>query len=157
MNKAKTILITWFILFGLFLYLPLTPVKGAPPIQTDENAQDESTEEKKKEDLSKADKKGKKKKKKMGVILSRMKKYLEKEEKKLRVRANIFSSKLQISDCTAADKARARLDDVGDSGGIVVKEDLNISSQNEAEIGKNEGSITNITEVNIINEVNKRC
>lgn len=155
MNKTKQILMTSLIIFGLFLAGTFVVANAAPPIESEEVQGEEAEEEK--EELTAEEKKEAKEKKKLGGTLSKLRKYLEGEEKKLRVSGNLFSSKLDVSDCTSADKARARLNDVGDEGGIIVKEDLNIGAHNEANIEKNEGSITNVTEVNIINEVYKRC
>ncbi len=146
---------TSLIIFGLFLAGTFVVANAAPPIESEEVQGEEAEEEK--EELTAEEKKEAKEKKKLGGTLSKLRKYLEGEEKKLRVSGNLFSSKLDVSDCTSADKARARLNDVGDEGGIIVKEDLNIGAHNEANIEKNEGSITNVTEVNIINEVYKRC
>jgi len=160
MKRCEKISIAGLLLIGLFLALPARPLRSAPPIQSEGSLQEQEAAQKEKEEKKKdspEEKKQKEEEKKLKKTLSQIRRRLEKDEKKLRVRANLFTSHRQVSDCTAADKARARLDDVGDEGGIIVKEDLNISSHNEAEIGKNEGSITNVTEVNIINEINKRC
>jgi len=157
MNTIKKSITTGLLFWGLILAWPMTPISAAPPVQTEESPQDDDAKESDKGNLSEEEKKEKAGEKKLGATLSNLRKYLENEEKQLRVSGNIFSSKLNVSDCTSADKARARLDDVGDEGGIIVKEDLNIAAHNEANIEKNEGSITNVTEVNIINEVYKRC
>lgn len=153
-KNKKQVKLIGFLLFILIYGWLAQPVLSAPPIMTDETSEEEKEDGDKEE---KEDKKASKEEKKLGKTLGKMRKKLVAGEKKLRVRANIFRSDIQITDCTGADKARSRLNDIGDEGGIVIKGQLSISASNEANIEKNEGSITNETSVNIVNEYYKRC
>jgi len=160
-NKKKAIMIG-LILMGIFLGGFGRSVEAAPPILSDEDILEAETEEtaeedKDKKEKSKSELKKEKKDKKLKKTLGKMRRRLVKSEKKIRVRANIFRSDYTISDCTGGDKARSRLTDIGDEGGLVIKGNLSISSSNEANIENNEGSINNNTSVNIINEYYKRC
>lgn len=150
------------VLIGLFFLWPERWAKGAPPIQSEESRKEEADKEKEKEQEKEKKKnpdeeKKAKEEQELKKNISDVRKRQEKDEGSVRVRANIFSSRSPESDCTAADKARARLDEVGDEGGVVIKGNLIIASENGAQIEKNEGVITNETSINITNEVNKRC
>ncbi|NOY85414.1 MAG: hypothetical protein GXO96_11460 [Nitrospirae bacterium] len=156
-KEYKMIKIGAFVL-GLFLIFPMFQVNAAPPIQTDEVSNEEKESEVDKEETKEEEKLRKEKEeKKLTKTLGQMRKRVQRAEKKLRVRANLFTTNQEITDCTGADKARSRLSDIGDEGGLVIKGKLNIQASNEANIEKNEGSIVNETSVNIVNEYYKRC
>lgn len=160
-TNLKTVMVGLILMSSFFMRLP-QELQAAPPILTDEEiaeaeAEENEDEDKEKEKKDKATLKKEKKEKALKKTLGKMRRRLSKAEKKLRVRVNNFSSTYKISDCTGADKARARLTDVGDEGGIIIQGKLNIASSNVANIDKNEGSINNNTSVTIINENNKRC
>lgn len=160
MKNEKKVIMIGLILIGIFLGGLERGVQAAPPIASDEDileAEERVGEDEDKKEKSKLELKQEKKDKKLKKTLGNMRRRLVKSEKKLRVRANIFRSDYKISDCTGADKARSRLTDIGDEGGLVIKGQLSISASNEANIEKNEGSITNQTSVNIVNEYYKRC
>ena len=154
-NNTKQVKWIGLLLVGLAFGWIAQPVLGAPPIFTDESSEEKKEGEKdeKSEDREKESKEEKALKKTLG----KMRKKLAAGEKKLRVRANIFRSNVEITECTGADKARSRLNDIGDEGGLVIKGQLSISASNEANIEKNEGSINNQTSVSITNEYYKRC
>ncbi len=160
MKKEDKIIKIGALILGLFLFLPVYQVYAAPPIQTVEDSIEEKESEVDKEETkeeAKIKKEKEKAEKKLTKTLGQMRKRVQRAEKKLRVRANLFTTNQEITDCTGADKARSRLTDIGDEGGLVIKGKLNIQASNEANIEKNEGSIVNETSVNIINEYYKRC
>lgn len=162
MNNTGRITIAGILFCGLLFAWPERWAMGAPPIQNEESAKEEADKEKEKErekekkkdpETEKKDKEESEIKKNIGDIRKRQ----ERDEGSVRVRANVFSASVPETDCTGADKARSRLDEVGDEGGIVIKGNLAIGSENSAQIEKNEGIITNETSINITNEINKRC
>ncbi len=158
MKREDKIIKIGALILGLFLFLPVFQGYAAPPIQTDEDLIEEKDSEVDKEETKEEAKiKKEKAEKKLTKTLGQMRKRVQRSEKKLRVRANLFTTNQEITDCTGADKARSRLTDIGDEGGLVIKGKLNIQASNEANIEKNEGSIVNETSVNIINEYYKRC
>jgi hypothetical protein len=157
MDKIKKSVTTGIILFGLFL-MPIVSTHGAPPIQNE--ATEKEDEERKNEfERKKTPEEAKEEKEKNEKIkaLGSIKRQQQTDENSTRVRNNIFPSSTPETDCTGADKARSRLDDVSEDGGIVIKGNLNIASKNEANVGKNEGSISSNTNINITNNNNKKC
>ena len=90
------------------------------------------------------------------AAISDLRKRQENDERSTRVRVNSFPASSPESECTAADRARARLEkSMGE--GVEIQGDLKIDSKNEAEVGENKGSINNAVNVNIINNNNRRC
>lgn len=161
MKKTTKIAATGIVLLGLLSFWE-GPAIGAPPLQSEEGAKEETQKEKEKEQEKEKKKTAEEEKKAkeeqaLRKSIGDVRKRQENDEKSVRVRANVFTSRSPEEDCTGADKARSRLDEVGDEGGVVIKGDLIIASSNEAKIEKNEGSITNETSINITNEINKRC
>lgn len=150
------------ILLSLLLALPLNYAKGAPSIQSEESIKEEAEKEKeagkeKEKKKNPEEEKKEKEEKELKVNINDIRKRQEKDEASIKVRANVFPSSAPEADCTGADKARSRLQEVGDQGGVVIKGDLKIDSKNEANVEKNEGSISNQTSINITNEIKKRC
>ncbi len=162
MGKMTELAATGIVLMGLLSFWPERPAIAAPPLQNEASGKEEAQKEKEKEQEKEKKKTPEEEKKtkeeqELTKSISDVRKRQESDEKSVRVRANVFTSKSPEDDCTGADKARSRLDEVGDEGGVVIKGDLIIASSNEAKIEKNEGSITNETSINITNEINKRC
>jgi len=90
------------------------------------------------------------------AAISDLRKRQENDERSTRVRVNSFPASSPESECTAADRARARLEkSMGE--GVEIQGDLKIDSKNEVEVGENKGSINNSVNVNIINNNNRRC
>jgi hypothetical protein len=158
MDKIKKSVTTGIILFGVLFLTPVVALHSAPPVQSQESKQQEEGK-KKEEEKNKTpedEKKAKEEaeyKKNLGQLRGRQ----QTDENSTRVRNNIFPASTPETDCTGADKARSRLDDVSEDGGIVIKGNLNINSKNEANVGKNEGSISSNTNINITNNNNKKC
>ena len=162
MKKITQITATGIVLIGLFLLVPERSAKAAPPVQSEESKKEESDKEKnekQEKEKKKTPEEEKKEKEELELKknISDVRKRQEKDEGSVRVRANVFTARSPESDCTGADKARARLDQIGDTGGIVIKGDLIVGASNEAHVEKNEGTINSQTQINITNEVNKRC
>lgn len=141
------------------LWVVSTPwAQAAPPIlseaakQEDEMKKQEA-ERKKTPEEEKKEKEANELKKNIGSLGKRQ----MQDEQSSRVRTNVFPSSTPEADCTGADKARSRLDEVAKDAGIVIKGNLNINSKNEANVGKNEGNINSNTTINITNENNRRC
>jgi len=145
-------------LYVIFLVGPQQRANSAPPIINEASEQEEAEKQREKErkktpEEEKKEKEADEVRKTLGGIGKRQ----EQDEKSVRIRANIFTASSPEADCTGADKARSRLDEVSNAGGIVIQGNLNIDSKNEANVGKNEGSINSNTTINITNQNNKRC
>jgi len=157
-KKMIQMITSCIFLYGMFLVWPQSWANGAPPI-LNEVSEREDAEKKQEQERKKTPEEEKKEKeenefkKNLGNLGRRQ----EQDEKSMKIRANIYQTNSSSSDCTGADKARSRLDDVGDEGGIVIQGNVNINSKNEANVGKNEGSISSNTTINITNQNNKRC
>jgi len=140
-------------LFGLLLLSIPLMVEGAPPIQTEEAIEADQEAEKKTEEEEAKEKEAAQIKATIRDIRRRQ----EKDERSLRVRASVFPSLPPSAECTAADRARTRLEKVTGEGGVVILGDINIASKNEANVDKNEGSLHNEVNVNIVNQDSRRC
>lgn len=157
MKKQNKVFIAGLFLVSFFFASP-SLIKAAPPLESEEVVKEEKKEkDETKKEKTEEGKKEEKEAEEFKKTLGTMRKKVEAGEKKISIRANVFRSDLQITDCTGADKARSRLNDIGDEGGLVIKGQLSIDAKNEANIEKNEGSIVNETSVNITNEYYKRC
>ena len=131
---------------------------GAPPIVNEEAELAEAEKEKESEKLKTPEEKKKdreEQEKKMNI--SDIRKRQENDERSIRVRANVFTADSPESQCTAADRARSRLEKVTGEGGVVIMGDVNISSKNDAAVEQNKGSIKNEVNVNIVNQDGKHC
>ena len=130
---------------------------GAPPIQSEEAAQEETQEEKdKKREKTPEEKRKEKEDEEIKANVKDIRRRQENDEKSIRVRANIYPADPPEAECTAADRARARLDQVTGDGSLKMG-DVVIESKNENSVGKNEGAINSQVNVNITNTNNKRC
>ena len=160
MDRMAKNMTVGIVLLSLLLVFPGKHAKGAPPIESEESVKEETEKEKEKEKEKKKNpeqEKKEKEEKELKANISDLRKRQEKDEASIRVRANVFPATSPEADCTGADKARSRLDGVGDQGGVVIKGDLKIDAKNEANVEKNEGTITSETKINITNEIKKRC
>ena len=142
-------------IFYSFWILPVF-VQSAPPIQNEEATQAEEEASQEKEMTPEEKKKGKEEEQQKATIRD-IRRRQASDEKSIRVRSNIFPSSIPNLECTAADRARSRLEKVTGEGGVVILGDINIASKNEANVQKNEGSLSNQINVNIINEDKRRC
>ncbi len=131
-------------------------VESAPPILSEEAAKAEQEAGQEKE-MTPEEKKKEKEEEQQKATIRDLRRRQASDEKSIRVRSNIFPSSIPSFECTAADRARARLEKIVGSGGVVILGDINIASKNEANVGKNEGSLKNEVNVNIINEDKRRC
>lgn len=157
MDRMKAIATTGMVLWGLLLAGPFS-VKGAPPVQSEAGTQEESDKEKEKEKKkSPEEEKKAKEEEEMKENIRDVRKRQATDEGSVRVRANVFNSNPPEGECTGADRTRSRLQEVGEQGGVVIKGDLKVQAQNQANVEKNEGSINNQTQINITNEIKKRC
>lgn len=142
----------------LLAYLFSTTVQAGPPILSEEQAKQEAQAEADKDKpLTPEQEQEKKKEEEVKGELRDVRKRQEKDEEAVRVRAGIFPAQIPQDECTAADRARNRLQEVIGDGGVVIAGDVTIDSANDAEVGKNQGSINNNVNVNIINENGKKC
>ncbi|MBI3804543.1 MAG: hypothetical protein HY282_12365 [Nitrospirae bacterium] len=132
-------------------------IYGAPPIQSEEAAQKETQEEKDKQrEKTPEEKKKEKEDDEVKANVKDIRRRQENDEKSVRVRANIFPADSPEAQCTAADRARARLDEVTGDGSLRMG-DVIIDSTNETNVDKNKGAINSQVNVNITNTNNKRC
>lgn len=132
-------------------------IYGGPPIQSDEVAQQETQEEKdKKREKTPEEKKKEKEEEEIKANVKDIRRRQENDEKSIRVRANVYPADPPEAECTAADRARARLDQVTGDGSLRLG-DVIIESKNENSVGKNEGAINSEVNVNITNTNIKRC
>jgi hypothetical protein len=131
---------------------------GAPPIVNEEAELAEAAKEKETEkEKTPEEKKKEKEEREKKANISDVRKRQENDERSIRVRANVFAADSPESQCTAADRARSRLEKVTGEGGVVIMGDVNIASKNDAEVEQNKGSIKNEVNVNIVNQDGKRC
>ncbi len=154
-NAATTRIL---LLFALFSGGQIGQSLAAPPILS-EAAVQETAEAKKNEEKEKTPEELKKEKeaKAFSKELRGVRQRQERVEQQIRVRANIFPSTPPDVECTAADRARSRLEKVTGEGGVVILGDVVIDSSNDANVENNDGSINNEVNVNIINQTEKRC
>ncbi len=158
MEAKKIIASLGFALIALQLGGEIGPIYGAPPIQSEEMAQAEAKkQEEEKEKKTPEQEQKEKEEEELKATIRDIKKRQQKDEDSIRVRANIFPSEIPEQECTAADRARSRLEKVTDDGGLIIAGDILIDSSNEANVENNKGSINSQVNVNIINESNKRC
>ncbi|MFY9271239.1 MAG: hypothetical protein WAO55_15960 [Candidatus Manganitrophaceae bacterium] len=157
-TKKITITETAVLLLSLFLVDPVSTVFAVPPILDEETNQEAAEAENQKEREKTPEEKEKEKKEKaFSKELSGLRTRQERVEKEVRVRANIFPSTPPGIECTAADRARTRLEKVTGEGGVVILGDVVIDSSNDADVEDNNGSINNEVNVNIINQTEKQC
>ena len=162
MDKMIRITTAGIVLLSLFLVLPAKYAKGAPPVSSEESVKEEAAKEKEQETekekkKSPEEEKKNKDEKELKANINDIRKRQEKDEASIKVRANVFPSTPPEADCTGADKARSRLQEVGDQGGVVIKGDLKIDTKNENHVEKNEGTINSQTSINITNDIKHRC
>jgi hypothetical protein len=158
METKKIITSLGLALIALQLGGEIGPIYGAPPIQSEEAAREEAKkQEEEKQKKTPEQEQKEKEEEELKATIRDIKKRQQKDEESIRVRANIFPSLPPEEECTAADRARARMEKVTGEGGLVILGDILIDSSNEADVENNEGSINNQVNVNIINESNKRC
>lgn len=135
-------------------------VKSAPPILSEESLQAEKDEAEalaQGKEMTPEEKKKEKEEQEQKATIRDLRRRQASDEKSIRVRSNFFPSAIPNFECTAGDRARARLEKIVGSGGVVILGDINIASKNEANVEKNEGSLKNEVNVNIINEDKRRC
>lgn len=158
MNKNKIKGIRSVLLLTLLLGGYTAQSLAAPPIQNEATVQEAAEAEKEeKREKTPGEIKKEKEDKAFSKELRGVRRRQERVEKKIRVRANIFPSTPPGMECTAADRARSRLENVTGEGGVVILGDVVIDSSNEADVEDNDGSINNEVNVNIINQTEKRC
>lgn len=158
METKKIIASLGFALIALLLGGEIGPTHGAPPIQSEEAAREEAKKEAEEKQPKTPDQEQKEKEEEeLKATIRDIKKRQQRDEESIRVRANIFPSEIPEQECTAADRARSRLEKVTDDGGLIIAGDILIDSSNEANVENNKGSINSQVNVNIINESNKRC
>ncbi len=157
--KTKPIMTTIFLLLLAVLFGGRTGQSLAAPPIISEAAVQESAEAEKEDEKEKTPEELKKEKeaKAFSKELRGVRQRQERVEKQIRVRANVFPSTPPDVECTAADRARSRLEKVTGEGGVVILGDVVIDSSNEANVEDNDGSINNEVNVNIINQTEKRC
>jgi|GEM_PF-3352031 len=132
-------------------------IYGAPPIQSEEAAQAEAQEEKDKtREKTPEEKKKEKEDEEIKGNVKDIRRRQENDERSVRVRANIYPAEPPEAQCTAADRARARLDEVTGDGSLRMG-DVIIDSKNETNVEKNRGAINSQVNVNITNTNIKRC
>lgn len=153
-QKRRLFLASAFILH--YFWISPAFVQSAPPIQSEEAAQAEQDESQEKE-MTPEEKKKEKEEEQQKATIRDLRRRQASDEKSIKVRSQFFPSAIPSFECTAADRARARLEKIVGSGGVVILGDINIASKNEANVDKNEGSLTNEVNVNIINEDDRRC
>lgn len=131
---------------------------GAPPVINEEAELAEAEKEKESEkEKSPEEKKKEREEREKKANISDIRKRQENDERSIRVRANVFTADSPESQCTAADRARSRLEKVTGEGGVVIMGDVNITSKNDASVEQNRGSIKNDVNVSIVNQDGKRC
>lgn len=158
MDKKKTTTIANLLLLAFLWGGQAGQSLAAPPILSEATIQEAAEAEKEKEREKNPEEKAKEKEEKAFQKEMRgVRRRQERDEKRIRVRANIFSSTPPGMECTAADRARSRLEKVTGEGGVVILGDVVIDSSNEANVEDNDGSISNEVNVNIINQTEKRC
>lgn len=158
MKTKKIITSLGLALIALQLGQPIGPIYGAPPIQSEETAKEEAKkQEEEKQKKTPEQEKREKEEEEMKATIRDIKKRQQKDEEATRVRANIFTAESPEAECTAADRARARMENVTGDGGLVIAGDIFIDSSNEANVEHNKGSINSNVNVNIINQSNKKC
>ena len=142
--------------FTVLLFLVPLKTESAPPVQTEETAETASAST---QDAEKTPEEQAKEKEEaqLKATIRDIRRRQAKDEKSMRVRANIFPATPPNTECTAADRARRRLEKVTGEGGVVILGDINIASKNEANVDENDGSIHNEVNVNIINQDSRRC
>lgn len=158
METKKIVASLGFALIALQLGGKIGPTHGAPPIQSEERAREEAKKEaEEKQPKTPEQEQKEKEEEELKATIRDIKKRQQRDEESIRVRANIFPSLPPEAECTAADRARSRLEKVTDDGGLIIAGDILIDSSNEANVENNEGSINSQVNVNIINESNRRC
>jgi len=131
---------------------------GAPPVINEEAELAETEKEKESEkEKSPEEKKKEQEEREKKANISDIRKRQENDERSIRVRANVFTADSPESQCTAADRARSRLEKVTGEGGVVIMGDVNITSKNDATVEQNRGSIKNDVNVNIVNQDSRHC
>jgi len=158
METKKIITSLGLALIALQLGPQIAPIYGAPPIQSEEAAREEAKkQEQEKQPKTPEQEQKEKEEEEMKATIRDIKKRQQKDEEATRVRANIFVADSPSEECTAADRARARMEKVTGDGGLIIAGDILIDSSNEANVENNKGSINSNVNVNIISESNKRC
>lgn len=158
MKKVSITIMAFLLVFILLFGWQAGFSYAAPPIRSEagDNEAAEAEKEEKKEKTPE-EKKNEKEERDFKRDLGRLRKRQANDEKQIRVRANIFPSIPPDVECTGADRARSRLENVTGEGGVVILGDVIIDSKNEANVEHNKGSIDNDVNVSIINQVDKRC